>query len=277
MSPSEAEESKPKPNIQDVGSGDTREKPIKLGGALVTMVEPHKGHEVAYNRWYERDHFYAGCQIGAWNLAGTRFVATRECKAKRYPVDSPICPDPTSGSYLAVYWILAGKFGEWIQWGTNQVNWLHENGRMFPHRDHVHTLMYKYRGEVHADPDGVPAELALDRRYPGLVLVIGELAEGVEDTQITEWVRSRPLPADQVVTFTPIPLLGNAPSDVPRDTAAGRFCHLYFVDGDPVEIWDEQFASLGDDLAATGLGTVLFASPFLATVAGTDTYTDQLW
>ena len=40
------------------------------------MVEPHKGHEVAYNRWYERDHFYAGCQIGAWNLAGTRFVAT---------------------------------------------------------------------------------------------------------------------------------------------------------------------------------------------------------
>ncbi len=274
---SEPTTEKPKANIQDVGSGDTREKPIKLGGALVTMVEPHKGHEVAYNRWYERDHFYAGCQIGAWNLAGARFVATRECKAKRYPADSPICPDPTSGSYLAVYWILAGKFGEWIQWGTNQVNWLHENNRMFPHRDHVHTLMYKYRGEVHADPDGVPAELALDRRYPGLVLVIGELADGVKDTQITDWVRSRPLPSDQVVTFTPIPLLGNAPSDVPRDETKDRFCHLYFVDGDPVAIWDEQFASLGDDLAATGLGTVVFASPFLATVPGTDTYTDQLW
>jgi hypothetical protein len=274
---SEAKTERPAPNIQDVGSGDTREKPIKLGGALVTMVEPHKGHEVAYNRWYERDHFYAGCQIGAWNLAGTRFVATRECKAKRYPADSPICPDPTSGSYLAVYWILAGKFGEWIQWGTNQVNWLHANDRMFPHRDHVHTLMYKYRGEVHADPDGVPAELALDRRYPGLVLVIGELGEGVKESQITDWARSRPLPADQVVTFTPIPLLGDAPSDVPRDEAADRFLHLYFVDGDPVEIWDERFASLGDDLAATGLGTVVFASPFIATVAGTDTYTDQLW
>jgi hypothetical protein len=274
---SETETEKPKPNIQDVGSGDTREKPIKLGGALVTMVEPHKGHEVAYNRWYERDHFYAGCQIGAWNLAGTRFVATRECKAKRYPENSPICPDPTSGSYLAVYWILAGKFGEWIQWGTNQVNWLHDNDRMFPHRDHVHTLMYKYRDEVHADPDGVPAELALDHRYPGLVLVIGELADGVKDTQVTEWVRSRPLPSDQVVTFTPIPLLGNAPSDVPRDEAKDRFCHLYFVEGDPVAIWDEQFASLGDDLAASGLGTVVFASPFIATVPGTDTYADQLW
>ena len=123
------------PQIQEVGTGDTREKPIKLGGALFTMVEPHKGHEVAYNRWYERDHFYAGCMIGAWNLTGARFVATKECKAKRYPADSPICPDPTSGSYLAVYWILAGKFGEWIQWGTNQVNWLHANGRMF--QEHI--------------------------------------------------------------------------------------------------------------------------------------------
>jgi hypothetical protein len=268
---------KPAPQIQEVGTGDTREKPIKLGGALVTMVEPHKGHEVDYNRWYERDHFYAGCQIGAWNLAGTRFVATRECKAKRYPADSPICPDPTSGSYLAVYWILAGKFGEWIQWGTNQVNWLHENGRMFPHRDHVHTLMYKYRGEVHADPDGVPTELALDHRYPGLVLVIGELTEGVDAKQVTEWARSRPLPADQLVAFTPIPLLGDAPSDVPRDTAADRFLHLYFVEGDPVAIWDERFAGLGDEIAASGLGKVVFASPFLATVPGTDTYTDQLW
>jgi hypothetical protein len=268
-----------KPQIQEVGTGDTREKPIKLGGALFTMVEPHKGHEVAYNRWYERDHFYAGCMIGAWNITGGRFVATKECKAKRYPADSPICPDPTSGSYLAVYWILAGKFGEWIQWGTNQVNWLHANGRMFQERDHVHTLMYKYRGEVHATDDGVPTELALDRRYPGMVLVIGELAEGVKETQVTDWVRSRPLPAgaDQLVSFTPIPLLGDAPSDVPRDMAADRFLHAYFVEGDPVAQWDQGFAQLGDDLAATGLGTVLFASPFLGTIPGTDTYTDQLW
>jgi hypothetical protein len=64
---------------------------------------------------------------------------------------------------------------------------------------------------------------------------------------------------------------------VPRDEAKDRFCHLYFVDGDPVAIWDKQFASLGDDLGATGLGTVVFASPFISTVPGTDTYTDQLW
>jgi len=37
---------------------------VRLGTMLFTLVEPHRGHEVAYNRWYERDHFYAGCMVG---------------------------------------------------------------------------------------------------------------------------------------------------------------------------------------------------------------------
>ena len=160
--------------IQPLGSGDTSEKPIKLGGALFTLVEPHKGHEVEYNRWYERDHFYAGCMIGAWTVSGGRFVATRACKEKRYPSDSPITPDPMVGSFLALYWILAGRFGEWMKWGTEQVNWLHANNRMFAEREHIHTLMYKFLDEQHAQPDGVPAELALDHHFRGLVAVIGE-------------------------------------------------------------------------------------------------------
>ncbi|MEY2643042.1 MAG: hypothetical protein RLZZ368_1689, partial [Actinomycetota bacterium] len=39
--------------------------PIELGTLLFTMVEPHKGYEVEYNRWYERDHFYGGVLVGA--------------------------------------------------------------------------------------------------------------------------------------------------------------------------------------------------------------------
>ena len=38
-------------------------EPVKLGSMLLTLVEPHRGHEVAYNRWYERDHFYSGCMV----------------------------------------------------------------------------------------------------------------------------------------------------------------------------------------------------------------------
>jgi hypothetical protein len=64
-----------------------KDYPIKVGSMLFTMVEPHKGHEVEYNRWYERDHFYAGCMIGAWQFAGRRFVATRDLKSLRYPDD----------------------------------------------------------------------------------------------------------------------------------------------------------------------------------------------
>jgi hypothetical protein len=42
--------------------GGVTDDPIKIGTMLYTLVEPHRGHEVDYNRWYERDHFYAGCQ-----------------------------------------------------------------------------------------------------------------------------------------------------------------------------------------------------------------------
>jgi len=73
---------------------------IKLGTMLFTMVEPTKGHEVEYNRWYERDHFYGGVLTGAWSFSGDRFVATRELKdLPPYPAETPMTPDPLTGSY----------------------------------------------------------------------------------------------------------------------------------------------------------------------------------
>ena len=61
---------------------------IRLGTLLFTMVEPDKGHEVEYNRWYEHDHFYAGCMIAPWQFAGDRFVATKRMKDLRYPANT---------------------------------------------------------------------------------------------------------------------------------------------------------------------------------------------
>jgi hypothetical protein len=263
--------------VQEVGSGRTDRRPVALGGALVTLVEPHRGHEVAYNRWYERDHFYAGCMIGAWTIAGSRWVCTKDLKALRYPADSPVCPDPEKGSFLALYWVLAGKFGEWIQWGTEQVKWLIAEDRMFPHRDHLHTLMYKFRTELPGHDDAVPVELALDHRSPWLVMVIGEPLPGVELDDVDEWFRSRTLGAEVVAELTPIPMHAGAPSDVPRDEATDRFCQLWFVDDDLPSVWDERFAGLGAELEEAGLARLLFVSPFRPTVPGTDAWTDQLW
>ena len=51
---------------------------------------------------------------------------------------------------------------------------------------------------------------------------------------------------------------------------------LFFLEDQPNQHWD-RFVDYGCRLDASGLATVGFAAPFLATVVGTDTYTDQLW
>ena len=259
------------------------DRPIRLGTMLFTLVEPRRGHEVAYNRWYERDHFYAGCMIGPYCFAGRRFVATRDLKALRYPADSPITPDPATGSYVALYYILDGHHDDWNRWAVDQVNLLHANGRMFAERDHIHTLLYRYDWAVSRDPDGVPAELALDHPYAGLVAVIGDVA--TDRATDDPFLRDELLPArlagssaSLCLSFSPVPLLHDAPSDVPRAAAdEGRFLHLYFLDEAPSQSWQQTFAGLGEDLERSGRARLVWASPFVPTVPGTDTYTDRLW
>ena len=51
---------------------------------------------------------------------------------------------------------------------------------------------------------------------------------------------------------------------------------LYFIDDAAESCWD-KFRALGRDLEASGLGRVVFASPWRPTEPGTDRYTDQLW
>jgi hypothetical protein len=266
--------------------GGVTDDPIRIGTMLYTLVEPHRGHEVAYNRWYERDHFYAGCQIGAYNFAGARFVSTAPLKGLRYPQgDDALVADPQIGSYLGLYYVLDGHHDEWNRWAVDQVNVLHAAGRMFTDRDHIHTGLYRFEWEHRRDEDGVPAELTLDHRFPGMVSVFAEAGPGTSPEQVSEWYRNDYLPSvlpgspvATVLGFSPLPLLADAPGDVPRDDAAGqRVMMLWFLDEAPAASWKKVFAGLGDALAATGLGRVLWASPFIGTVPGTDTYTDQLW
>ncbi len=49
--------------------------PVPLDRMLFTMVDPHRGFEIAHNRWYERDHFYGGCMVGRGWFAGQRWIA----------------------------------------------------------------------------------------------------------------------------------------------------------------------------------------------------------
>ncbi len=267
-------------------SGGVTDDPIRIGTMLYTLVEPHRGHEVEYNRWYERDHFYAGCQIGAFNFSGARFVATAPMKAHRYPTQGEaLVANPQTGTYLGVYYVLDGHHDEWNRWAVDQVNVLHAAGRMFEHRDHIHTGLYRFEWEQRRDEDGVPAELTLDRRFPGMVSVFMEPSGDATGADLGAWVCDTYLPrvlpgspVASVLGFSPLPLLADAPGDVPRgETLDERVVLMCFIDDDPSASFEDVFAPLGAAAEAAGVGRVLWASPFIGTVPGTDTYTDQLW
>jgi len=250
---------------------------IELGTILFTLVEPHRGHEVEYNRWYERDHFYAGCLIGPGILAGKRWVATRPYKDLRYPAESPITGAADRGSYLATYWVDKSMQDEWGTWGAGQVKALHRAGRMFGERDHVHTKLYRYLGGAFRDEDGVPPELALDHGYGGLVAVFGEVPEGEEPAAVADRLAPLEGSAAMRLSFRPVPIPDDAPPDIPRvKEDRFRFLHLYFVDRDPAEVWGDEFAGMEKELEVAG-ATLLWAGPFIPTIPGTDTYADQLW
>jgi hypothetical protein len=248
------------------------ERPIRLGTLLFTMVEARPGFEVAYNRWYERDHFYSGCLIGTYTLAGTRFVATRACKAKRF---GSADRDLAKGSFLALYWILDGHHAEWDAWGVAQVNRLHAEGRMFKERDHIHTGMYAYEAEYNAPGSHMPIELALDRPYAGVAAFIVEPAEGRTRADIAAWLESAEQPGDVALLASPLPLDPDRPADVPASEGNHVVLLAFSVD-DPVAAWDDRFAPFARAIEAAGVGRIQFASPFKAAVFGTDTWLDEL-
>jgi hypothetical protein len=257
---------------------------IRLGSMLFTMVEPERGYEREYNRWYERDHFYAGCLIGPYCFSGGRWVATRELKALRFPEASPIARSKDVGSFLSLYYILDGHRQEWRSWGADQVFRLNEQGRMYPHREHVHTLHYVYQWGVQRDDDGVPAELALDHRFPGLAVVIGERSAGTSPEQVEQWYRDElpkmldGTPAAMCLAFRGEAGMPSTPSRVPVVTGVEeRYLLLFFLDADPRVCWDDVFVPHAEAFGASGLGAVVYASPFIPTVPGTDTHLDELW
>jgi hypothetical protein len=259
--------------------------PVELGTVLVSLLDPARGEEVAFHRWYERDHFYAGCMIGPWFFAGRRFVATRPLKELRYPAQSPVVDDTARGSYLALYWILARHGGEAQRWAVDQVNALIEAERMLPLRVPVHAGFYRHRWSYTRDPDGVPAELALDHPFAGVVMLMVDREAGVDADTLEHWLRDEHLPAvlpgspvALCIGLEPIPLPDDAPSYVERPVGIERrSLLLYFLEADPRECWAERFEPLGGQLEQTGLGRVTWALPFIPTIPGSDRYTDELW
>ena len=264
------------------------EFPVRIGSMLFTMVDPHRGSEVAYNRWYERDHFYAGCMIGPWLFAGGRWVAPRPLKDLRFPAESPFAEPVDAGSYLSTYWIHADHVDEHLKWAGEQVVWLYANGRGFNERTHAHTGIYDLVSVAYADDDGVPLELALDHHFPGLGVVVTEPADGVGAEEHRRWLESEAVPgllaSGGVSSWSswvkhPSPEAQRSRSPMALGTDGGsddRLVQLVFVEADPASAW-ASFRSFGEKVDAGGVARVTFAAPFFGTNVGTDDHADQLW
>ncbi len=259
------------------------DEPIRVGSMLWVFTDPDRGQEFAYNRWYERDHYYGGCMIGPWHFAGSRWVAPRRYRDVRFPQDSPMPFPVDAGTYACLYWYLDGRHEDAIDWATPQVHELYADDRGFASRTHHNTATFAHAWRAHRDPDPVPLELALDHRYPGMVALFVDRSETASDDDLADWFDGY-LPGwldgslvATVAHWVNIPLRDDKPDFTPVDPAgARRSLQVHFVEGDPLDVWEAE-RRLAADLEASGIGTVAFAAPFLATEIGTDRYVDELW
>jgi len=252
-----------------------------IGSALITMVEPHVGHEHAYNRWYEDDHFNSGAMAMPWMFAGRRWVAPKHLQALRYPDDSIIAQPLDAGKYITCYWITAGRYEDHLRWsvGTNQR--LLPDGRVYLDRTHVYTSFQAYVGAVYRDETGPRDIHSLDYPYQGMVVEVVDSADDRET--LAAWLTGEALAARmagskaaQTLLFAPYPLPEDKMAyveDVPG--LERRITLLTFTEVPPDECWD-TFAGFGETVAAAGRGKVQLSAPFVPTLPGTDTYVDQL-
>jgi hypothetical protein len=262
---------------------------MKVGSMLLTLVDPNRGYEVAYNRWYERDHFYAGCMIGPFLFSGSRWVATRALKDARWPSnDETIASPPDAGSYVAIYWVERGHHADHFDvWARHQVRELYAQGRGFAERRHTHTVLFDHLGALYRDADPVPIELALDHGYDGLVIAWFDARGGRDARALHDALaRSR---GPELLAGSSIEIVSswtpsageNDPRDVPMDlgSKAGgteRLCQLLFVSG-AVQDALPALRRYTDAIEADDLASTRLVAPFFRTVVGTDRYADQLW
>jgi len=250
------------------------------------MVEPHPGHEYAYNRWYEDDHYYSGALYMPWMFAGRRYVATRDLQLLRYPDDSIIAQPVTAGCYLHLYWITPGHVDDHIRWSVSTNQELRPAGRILLERTHVYTAFQDFAGSVIREGRGPRDYQTLDHPHAGLVLEVVDADESRTREQLDAWLRESYLPwlhrtpenpIHASVWFAPRPLPDDKQPDVADIPGVDRrITLLHFLDHDPRAQWSARFAGNGATVEAGGVGHLRLCAPFVPVDHGTDRYVDQL-
>lgn len=233
--------------------------PVAIGTAIVAYIEPHEGHAREFNRWYERDHFYAAAMAAPGAYAGGRWVATSACKRAR--AAGNLFGDPSRGSYLATFWILPGSQDEWDAWVTREMPKLTAAGRLFPERDHLQTAVYSFAWDVRVELAPPPAT-ALDHGFEGVVAI----AAPAGTVGLDAWARALVSPQ------LPLVVALESRREILSTTDPDEHVLLIgFCEREPLALWRDRVEPALADLPAVGFG-----GPFLRTIPGTDTYVEDL-
>ena len=206
---------------------------------------------------------YAATTAGPGAFAGARWVATRACKAVR-PPGATWFGDPARGSFLTTVWVLdgfqagVGRVGRPARWRRCA----REPDRMFAGRDHLHTAVYRFASEVRAEGGAVGGDRArppvrrCDRDGGGTPAAAAARREASRRRRSCRW-RS---------VFTPERVIMAEVEPPPYDLVLG-------VHGRRSA---RRVARARRARRSRRLPSVGFASPFLRTIPGTDTYVDDL-
>ncbi len=260
---------------------------IGVGHALITLAEPHPGHELAYNRWYEDDHFLSGAMYAPFMFSGRKWVATRELQLMRLADNTTATVlDPiTTGCYLAVYWVTPDRIDEHLQFATGANGRMAEEGRKFADRSLVYSDFHDRAGTVYRD-DSVPKDIfALNDPYPGLALQVVDAPTAEARDDLQRWLLEEHLPARVRQAGSPADLAILFQTNAPRIAGQGipdvsnggrRLTLLWFLNVDPRQAWTPFFGEEAALVAASGKGRLSLAAPFIPCKMGTDLYVDQL-
>lgn len=254
-----------------------------LGKALISLIEPTLGHEREYNRWYEDDHAIISAYACPWIFAGKRWVATRVLRDMRTPAKSAVAEPVDQGCYLATYWIIDGRYDEFLAWGRSLVaERLLPEGRMKPPRKHVFTNDHDYLGAVYRDAAGPRDIHALSYNFSCLGLQIIDADPATGRDALARWLINDHIPsvlkADGCLAMMAL-LFAATPPLKPRESVDWydrRLTVLWFIEASPEYVWDGLFATQADSIATSGLGRVELCAPFVPVVPGTDVYVDEL-
>jgi len=263
--------------------GAAKPTAVELGGALITMPQAHAGREEAFNRWYEDDHYISGAMVGPWVFAGRRFV---RCDLERFA--APGSRPTEMGSFIGLYWTLAGHVDEVWRWAKAALEHLTEEGRGPRDRTRVYSAMHETAFAHIFDPAPMRAIHALDYPYRGLAVELVDAREGSSRGELVRWLRDEYVPSQQgpfgqcvamlprglreerreaTGTQGPAQVVGPAIDPNPDQ----RVCLLWFLHQDPHEFWPGPFAAHGEDIEASGLGRLVLLAPFMPTLPGTAT------